>query len=62
MSQQQQATGSDRHIGVLSDEETRVVHTVLAALRRVRFGSVHVVVQDGRVVQIETTEKTRLTQ
>ena len=31
-----------------------------AAVRSVRYGSVVVVVQDGRVVQIEKTEKIRL--
>jgi hypothetical protein len=31
------------------------------ALRGLRFGSVLVIVQDGVVVQIERTEKTRLT-
>jgi hypothetical protein len=28
---------------------------------RMRFGSVHVTIHDGRVTQIESTEKTRLT-
>ena len=32
-----------------------------AALRDLRYGSVTVIVQDGVVVQIERTEKTRLT-
>ncbi len=60
MSKQQPATGPGPRSDALSDEETRVVRAVLAALRRIRFGSVQVVVQDGRVVQIETTEKSRL--
>ncbi len=33
---------------------------VLAALRGLRFGSVEVVVHDGRIVQIERREKVRL--
>ena len=41
-------------------EEDRVVRAVLQALRRIRHGSVQVLVQDGRVVQIDTVEKTRL--
>jgi hypothetical protein len=32
-----------------------------AAVRGLRFGTVVIVVQDGRVVQIEKTEKLRLT-
>lgn len=45
----------------LSAEEERVVRTVLAALRRIQHGSVQLLVQDSRVVQIDTLEKTRLT-
>ena len=41
-------------------EEDKVVRAVLEALRRIRHGSVQVLVQDGRVVQIDTVEKTRL--
>lgn len=33
---------------------------IAAALRGLRFGSVHIVVQDGVVIQIERTEKKRL--
>jgi hypothetical protein len=44
----------------LSPEEERVVRALLAALRRIRHGSVQLVVQDRRVVQIDTVEKTRL--
>jgi hypothetical protein len=44
----------------LSPEEERVVRALLAALRRIRHGSVQFVVQDSRVVQIDTVEKTRL--
>ena len=33
---------------------------VLAALRGLRFGSVEVVIHDGRIVQIERREKVRL--
>jgi hypothetical protein len=34
--------------------------TVLRALRGLRFGSVEIVVHDGRVVQIERRERVRL--
>ncbi len=46
----------------LSAEEQRVLRTVLSALRRIRHGSVQIVVQDGRVVQIDTLEKHRISQ
>lgn len=36
-----------------------VVAAILGAIRRVRHGAVTVTVQDGRVVQIEVTEKRR---
>ena len=44
----------------LSPDEEQVVRAVLGALRRIRHGSVQMVVQDGKVVQIDTVEKTRL--
>jgi hypothetical protein len=44
----------------LSAEEEQVVRAVLEALRRVEHGSVQIVVQDSRVVQIDTVAKTRL--
>jgi hypothetical protein len=44
----------------LSGEEAAVLRRVVEAMRRVRFGSVLLVVQDARVVQIETAEKLRL--
>jgi hypothetical protein len=44
----------------LSPEEERVVRALLAALRRIQHGSVQLVVQDSRVVQIDTVEKVRL--
>jgi hypothetical protein len=42
-----------------SAQEREVLRQVLDAIRNVRFGSVQVIVQDGRVVQIDTTEKRR---
>ncbi len=40
--------------------EQEVLQDVLKALRRIRHGSVSLAIQDGKVVQIETTEKRRL--
>jgi hypothetical protein len=36
-----------------------VDQAILQAVRNIRFGSVEVVIQDGRVVQIESREKVR---
>jgi hypothetical protein len=44
----------------LSDEEKVVLAKVGDILRRIRFGTVVLVVQDGKVVQIEMAEKFRL--
>ena len=43
-----------------TEGERRVLAEVLRALRTLRYGSVQIVVQDARVVQIDTTEKKRL--
>jgi hypothetical protein len=44
----------------LTDEERAVVVKVIEVLRKLRFGTVLLVVQDGKVVQIEMAEKIRL--
>ena len=44
----------------LTPAERTVVLEVLASLRRLRHGTIQLAVQDGKVVQIETTEKKRL--
>ena len=41
-------------------DEPEVIRRVRDSLRSIRFGTVLIVVQDGRVVQIETAEKIRL--
>ena len=38
-----------------------VVQEVVRAIGRVRHGQVQIIIQDSRVVQIDTTEKLRLT-
>jgi hypothetical protein len=40
--------------------ERAVLQEVLRAVRKVRFGYVQVIVQDGKAVQIDTMEKKRL--
>ena len=44
----------------LTDEERRVLANVAGILRKIKFGTVVLVVQDGKVVQIEMAEKFRL--
>jgi hypothetical protein len=44
----------------LSDDEKVVLAKVADILRKIRFGTVVLVVQDGKVVQIEMAEKFRL--
>jgi hypothetical protein len=44
----------------LSDEEKLVLSKVGEILRRIAYGTVVLVVQDGKVVQIEMAEKFRL--
>ncbi len=43
------------------DAETGALALVRQALEKLRFGAVHLTVHEGRLVQIEVTEKTRLT-
>ncbi len=43
-----------------STAELAVIDEVLRAMRSVRYGAVQVTIQDGRPVQVETTEKKRL--
>jgi hypothetical protein len=44
----------------LSADEEQLVRAVLDALARIRHGSIQLVVQDSRVIQIDTVEKRRL--
>lgn len=49
-----------REFEPLTDEEQQVLLQVVELLRKLSFGTVLLVVQDGKVVQIETAEKIRL--
>jgi hypothetical protein len=44
----------------LTDEERAVLLKVAEIVRRIKFGTVVLVIQDGKVVQIEMAEKFRL--
>ena len=47
-------------ITAFTDEERAILARVGTVLRRIEFGTVLLVVQDGKVVQIEMAEKFRL--
>jgi hypothetical protein len=53
-------TSKDQDLAGLSDHEREVLVRVVEVLRKVNFGTVLLVVQDGKVVQIEMAEKIRL--
>jgi hypothetical protein len=41
-------------------EEQQILQLVLRAMREIRYGSVQIVIQDSKVVQIDKVEKLRL--
>ncbi len=47
-------------LGAATPEEQRVLREVLAAIRAVQHGTISLILQDRRVVQIDRTEKRRL--
>jgi hypothetical protein len=53
-------TPSDEEFPPLTQDEQEVILQVVRLLRKLRFGTVLLVVQDGKVVQIEMAEKIRL--
>jgi len=55
-----QQEGSPGPVSELTPDELDVIARVRESLRTIRFGTVLIVMQDGRVVQIETAEKIRL--
>ena len=52
--------GEQKDLDSLSEEERRVVGQVVEVLRKINFGTILLVVQDGTVVQLEMAEKFRL--
>jgi hypothetical protein len=44
----------------LTPDEEEIIATLIPILRRLQHGSVQVIVQDNRVIQIDTVEKLRL--
>ena len=53
------AIGIDPQAGSNRNNEDEVLRRIASAISGVRFGSVEVVIQDSRVVQIERKEKFR---
>ena len=53
-------SGTVPDLDSFADEERDILARVGAVLRRIEFGTVLLVVQDGKVVQIEMAEKFRL--
>jgi hypothetical protein len=51
---------SEEEFAPLTQDEQEVIMQVVRLLRKLRFGTVLLVVQDGKVVQIEMAEKIRL--
>jgi len=55
------AAGSpEAQLAALSDEERAVLAKVAEIVRKIQFGTVVLVIQDAKVVQIEMAEKFRL--
>jgi hypothetical protein len=52
--------GTDEQLAQLTPEERDVLAKVTDIVRRIQFGTVVLVIQDGKVVQIEMAEKFRL--
>jgi hypothetical protein len=57
MSKVSKTENAAKRLPELSDDELLAIRNALSGLR---FGSVHIIVQDGVVVQIDRTEKRRL--
>ena len=51
---------TDEQLASLTAEERDILAKVADIVRRIQFGTVVLVIQDGKVVQIEMAEKFRL--
>lgn len=60
MSPQDPGSPADLNHLDLSDEELQLLGKVTDVVRKIKFGTVLLVIQDGKVVQIEAAEKFRL--
>ena len=53
-------TTTDEQLAALTADEREVLKKVAEIVRKIQFGTVVLVIQDGKVVQIEMAEKFRL--
>jgi hypothetical protein len=60
VSEDRERTDPGEGVTDLSDEERAVLAKVAVIVRKIQFGTVVLVIQDGKVVQIEMAEKFRL--
>jgi hypothetical protein len=60
MGEDEAATPKGPDLTGLSEHEREVLLRVAEVLRKINYGTVLLVVQDGKVVQIEMAEKIRL--
>jgi hypothetical protein len=51
---------TEEEFAPLTKDEQEVIMQVVRLLRKLRFGTILLIVQDGKVVQIEMAEKIRL--
>ena len=51
---------TDQQLAALTEDERAVLAKVAEIVRKIQFGTVVLVIQDGKVVQIEMAEKFRL--
>ena len=54
------APGVQERLAELTDDERLVLAKVADIVRKIKYGTVVLVIQDGKVVQIEMAEKFRL--
>jgi hypothetical protein len=45
---------------IVADQNAAAIEALLRLINDVKFGTVHVIIQDGRIVQVDKTEKIRL--
>jgi hypothetical protein len=60
VSDEQAPEPDPRRLTDLTEEERAVLEKVAGIVRKIQFGTVVLVIQDGKVVQIEMAEKFRL--
>ena len=49
----------EKNLYVFRKEDEKLLFQILKAIKSIRYGSVQIIIQDSRVVQIDKTEKIR---